>query len=227
MQVWDITPRVSTRTAVFPGDTPFQRRVLLDFPKGDGLALSSIQTTVHIGAHADAPSHYHPEGASIDERSLEPYIGRCWVVDARGCFEAHPEFRITLSALEARSESFRAWRAESKRSSRVLFRTDVFGDGEKWVVPFASFDAELVRFLADQGARLLGIDTPSIDPAESKAMPAHKAVYASDLSVLEGLDLRSVEPGTYTLVALPLRLEGLDASPVRAILVRECEGLSP
>ncbi|MEK7692065.1 MAG: cyclase family protein, partial [Bdellovibrionota bacterium] len=81
-ELWDISPRISLRTGVFPGDRPFHRHVAFSFSPTHRFELSSIETTVHIGAHADAPRHYHPEGASIDRVPLALYVGRCQVVTA-------------------------------------------------------------------------------------------------------------------------------------------------
>lgn len=202
----DISPVLSERTAVFPGDTAFNRRVALDFAQGDHLALSSIQTTLHAGAHADAPSHYHPEGLPISERDLRPYIGPCQVIEVRLPLGA----RIQLE--DIRSEI---------TAPRVLFKTGSFPDPELWNGDFNSLSPGLIEHLADLGVSLVGIDTPSIDPAEDRDLPSHAAVYRNNLSVLEGLVLEHVKPGRYTLVAPPLKIEGADASPVRAVLISE------
>lgn len=202
-RIYDISPLLSDRTAVFPGDTPFGRRVALDFTLGDHLALSSIQTSVHIGAHADAPSHYHPEGLPIAERDLRPYLGPCQVVQVNVPAGA----RIGLQDMRTKVTA-----------SRVLFKTGSFPDPDRWNGDFNSLSPELVEALARQGVILVGIDTPSIDPADDRELATHAAVYRNNLSVLEGLVLDDVPEGRYGLIALPLRIEGADASPVRAIL---------
>lgn len=79
----DISPRLSQRTAVFPGDVPLLRTVAFDMGTGDAFTLSSLTTTVHLGAHADAPSHYEREGATIDRQPLDLYWGRCEVIRVR------------------------------------------------------------------------------------------------------------------------------------------------
>ena len=104
---------------------------------------------------------------------------------------------------------------------RVLFRTGSFPDPERWTPDFASLSAELIESLHAQGVRLVGIDTPSIDPQESEDLPAHRAAADHDIAILEGLVLEHVTPSRYTLAAFPLRLEGADASPVRAVLIAE------
>lgn len=207
-EIYDISPTLSERTAVFPGDVPFSRKPTLDFESDNGnLLLSSIETTVHLGAHTDAPNHYDPKGVSIDERPLALYLGPCQVISVR----------------LARGERIRPkdLRERAVNTSRVLFNTGSFPDPDLWNNDFNSLSAELVDWLALQHVVLVGIDTPSIDPAEDKALESHKAVARHDLAILEGIVLTDVPDGFYTLVALPLRLQGADASPVRAVLIHE------
>ena len=97
----------------------------------------------------------------------------------------------------------------------MLFRSDP----NRWNPDFQSLSPELVHSLADQGVRLIGIDTPSVDPSDSKALESHQALFERNLSVLEGIVLDQVPEGIYSLIALPLRLKDADASPVRAILL--------
>jgi arylformamidase len=201
--IYDISPLVSPRIAVFPGDTPLSRQVLLDIEQGANITLSSLTATVHLGAHADAPNHYGRNAASIEARSLEPYLGRCQVVSAQvGRGE-----RVSLGMLST-----------PIRAPRVLIRTGTFPNPDCWNSDFAALDPALIDACAKQGVRLIGIDTPSVDPEDSKELPSHARLLAHDLAVLEGLVLDAVTDGEYELIALPLRLEGFDASPVRAVL---------
>lgn len=204
MKIHDISPVLSPRTAVFPGDTPLQREVALHFDRGHNLTLSAIRSTVHIGAHCDAPSHYHPDGASIDQRDLSRYLGPAQVVrvDLPRGSRIRPEHLGTAII-----------------APRILLQTLSFPDPDVWNGDFVALSPELVDFLAAQGVVLVGIDTPSVDPAEDKDLASHNAIFRNDLAILEGIDLRGVAPGLYTLIALPLRLEDADASPVRAVLL--------
>ena len=200
----DVSPLVSERIGVFPGDTPYTREELWRIAQGDLLDLSRISTTVHLGAHADAPSHYRLGGPPIDQRPLELYYGPCQVIDA-------PVARGgRVRPADLRGEV---------RAPRVLVRTGSFPDPEAWNGDFAGLSAELVEYLHARGVRLVGIDTPSIDPQHDKQLESHNAVADRDLAVLEGLRLAEVEPGEYLLAAFPLRLEGADAAPVRAVLI--------
>ncbi len=205
MKLIDISPTLSPRTAVWPGDQRLERRVLCSITDGANIELSSITSTVHIGAHADAPIHYHPDGQAISERPLEPYYGPCQVMRVR---------------VERGERVFPTDLSGPVEAPRLLLRTDTFPDPDRFTQDFASLSPDLVDHLAALGVTLVGIDTPSIDPFESKALESHQAVYANDLAILEGLVLSHVEPGLYTLIALPLKLQGADASPVRAALVQ-------
>lgn len=206
MKLIDISPVVSPRIAVWPGDHRYRQDYAVRMRDGGNLDLSSIHTTVHVGAHADGPSHYLADGAGIGARDLGLYYGPCQVISvsvARGA-------RIAVADVDA-----------AITAPRVLFCTGSFPDPEHWNSDFNSLSPALVHWLAGQGVVLVGVDTPSVDPQHSKALESHNAIASHDMAVLEGLVLAHVPPGPYTLIALPLKLEGADASPVRAALVAE------
>lgn len=203
MDILDITPPVSSSLAVWPGDTPVSREVLCDMTRGDNITLSTLRSTVHLGAHADAPSHYGASAPAIDERSLNFYIGPCQVIRVA----AKPGTRIEPNALPA-----------TLAASRVLLATGTYPRSEVFREDFAALSVELVDHLHEHGVRTIGIDTPSVDLFSSKDLPAHNRILKYDMAILEGLVLGGVPEGVYELIALPLKLVGFDASPVRAIL---------
>jgi arylformamidase len=201
--IYDITPPVNERLAVWPGDTPPRREVLCDMKLGDNLTLSTLHATVHLGAHADAPSHYGTDARSIESRDLDFYLGPCQVmrVDvARGA-------RVTRALLPAQV-----------LAPRLLLATDTYPDPHHFNEDFAALEPALVEELSRDGVKLLGIDTPSVDLFSSKDLPAHAMFLKHDMAILEGLVLRGVPEGLYELIALPLALVSFDASPVRAVL---------
>ncbi|HXH74540.1 MAG TPA: cyclase family protein [Bacteriovoracaceae bacterium] len=200
----DISPVLRSGIAVFPGDTPFKRKINMSFGEGQNLDLSAIETTLHVGAHTDAPSHYHSDGKTIEERDLKLYMGPCQVIEVM-CEEGA---RIGVQDLKV-----------GIIAPRILFKTNSFSDPDKWKDEFNTLSPELVKYLFDHGVVLIGIDTPSVDPVKDKTIVAHKAIYERDMAILEGIILTHVKPGLYQLIALPLRIEGGDASPVRAILL--------
>ena len=159
---------------------------------------------MHAGAHADAPLHYQAGGASAADVDLDAYLGPCQVVDASAA--------ARLSTGTLLSASCR------RPQARVLFRTFERFPADTWPDTFTAVEAGAIAYLASKGVVLIGVDAPSLDPQASKTMDAHKAILAADMRVLEGLVLDDVAAGRYELIALPLKLAGLDASPVRAVL---------
>lgn len=203
-EIIDISPVISPRIAVWPGDVPFSSRYLCRIDEGANLDLSSVTTTVHVGAHTDAPSHYAAGGEGIAERSLSMYLGACQVIAVdvpRGQRIFPADIPVPITA------------------PRVLLFTGSFPDPDDFSEDFSSLSPQLIEWLHERGVILVGIDTPSIDPFSSKALESHTAVAQRDMAVLEGVVLSHVAPGPYTLIALPLRIEGADASPVRAVLL--------
>lgn len=204
MEIIDITPAINSRLAVFPGDTPFSEEFVMSTDQGQHLTLSRIQTTVHLGAHTDAPNHYAPRSESIATRSLDLYLGKAQVIEVKVARGA----RLRIADLKGKTI----------QAPRVLFKTLSFPNPYSWNEDFNALSAELVNSLHDQGVRLVGIDTPSIDPATDQTLESHLAVHSHDMAILEGIVLDQVTEGIYELIALPLKMEGADASPVRAIL---------
>jgi arylformamidase len=203
LKIYDISPVIVASLSVWPGDTPPRREILLDPERGDSVTLSTLHTTVHLGAHADAPSHYSKSAPSIEQRPLELYVGPCQLIPVN----------VPRGALIRPADIPGPILAE-----RVLLATGTFPDPTCFNSDFAALEPSLIEYLQEQGVRLIGVDTPSVDPFDSKELPAHLACFRHDLAILEGLVLDGVPEGLYELIALPLRLAGFDASPVRAIL---------
>lgn len=195
---------ISEETAVFPGDTPFSRDILMSQASGDNLDLSTIKTTVHIGAHTDAPNHYDPKGKGIEGRELTYYLGKAQVITVSIQGRIQPEdIKVDIQA------------------PRLLFKTNSFPDPNHWNNDFTALSESLVNFLNEQGVITVGIDTPSVDPATDKILESHRAIASHDMAILEGIVLNDVEDGLYDLIALPLKIKDADASPVRAILLED------
>jgi arylformamidase len=205
--IYDITHPINESLAVWPGDTPPSREMICDLHDGASVTLSTLHATVHLGAHADGPNHYGADAPAIDTRSLDYYLGPCQVIRA----EARRGSRLGIDAVP-----------EPPQAPRVLFSTGTFPDSTRFNEDYAALEPALIEWLAAHDVKLVGIDTPSVDLFDSKDLPAHGVCLRRDLAILEGLVLDEVPEGKYELIALPLKLAGFDASPVRAVL-REYE----
>jgi arylformamidase len=203
-KIWDISPPIDTGSPVFPGDTSFQLNWSAQISDNCPVNVSAITLSPHVGSHADAPLHYDPEGAAIGQVDLHTFIGPCRVIHA-----IHAGPLITLQHLAHQLQNI---------PERILVRTYES-------LPLQTFDTQLTAFapatlmaLADLGVKLIGIDSASIDPADSKTLESHQVIRLRNMRVLENLQLDNIQEGDYELIALPLKLMTADASPVRAIL---------
>ena len=202
-KLWDISPSVSPASALFPGDRAYTQEWTATLGPGCPVNLSAVTLSPHIGAHADAPLHYGEGAATIGEVDLAPYLGPCRVIHAIDCGPlVRPEH---LS------------HAADKLPARVLVRTCTKAP-TTWSPEFSAFAPETIAWLAGLGVRLVGIDSQSVDPADSKTLDSHQQLLRLDVRVLENLVLDEVPAGDYELIALPLKWMLADASPVRAVL---------
>jgi arylformamidase len=203
-RLWDISPPVGPGAPVFPGDAEYRQEWTMTLSSDCPVNVSAIRLSPHTGAHADAPLHYDAAGAAIGAVDLAPYLGRCRVIHA---LDVRPlvEWRHLEHALAG-------------LPPRVLVRTYAAAPLDRFDDALAAYAPDAVERLAACGVLLVGIDTASIDPADSKALPSHQVVRRRGLRVLENLVLDDVPEGDYELIALPLRLITADASPVRAVL---------
>ena len=203
--LWDISPAVYPGSPVFPGDTPFRQHWDATIGPDSTVNLSTLTFSPHTGAHADAPLHYDPQGAAIGTLALEPFLGLCRVIHAIDCGPL-----IEWGHLGAA--------VQGALPARVLVRTRPQAAVDHWDSRFSAFAPTTLEYLADLGVRLVGIDTPSVDPANSPHLPCHQVLRQRQMRVLENLVLDEVPEGDYELIALPLKLTTADASPVRAVL---------
>jgi len=179
----------------WPGDTEYAVEATWVLEGGCPVNVSKVTMSSHIGTHADAPLHYSNAGAAMEAVSLTPYIGLCHVVEGDTALAQLPE-----------------------RVERVLLKQFNVYPHDVWPQDFPTPTSDLIDALAARGCQLIGVEAPSIDPETSKDLPCHKAVEWHGMAILEGLVLTDVPCGTYELIAPPLKLAGVDASPVRAIL---------
>lgn len=202
-RLWDISAPIATGSPVFPGDQPYEQRWTARIGPGCPVNLSALTFSPHVGAHADAPLHYADNAPTIGQVDLAPYLGPCRVIHAIG-----PARLIQVADLAASARDL---------PPRVLVRTCEKAP-TAWSPEFSAFAPDTLTWLASLGVRLVGIDSQSVDPAESKTLDSHQQLLRHHLRVLENLVLDGVPAGDYELIALPLKLMEACASPVRAVL---------
>ncbi len=204
LRLWDISPPVHAGAPVFPGDAPYTSVWAARIGPGCPVNVSTLTLSPHTGAHADAPLHYDNDGAAIGAVDLSPYLGPCRVIHAIHCGPL-----VLWQHLQ---------HAVEQLPPRVLVRTYHQAPVDRWDADLAAYAPDTIERLADLGVQLIGIDTASIDPANSKTLDSHQVIRRRHLRVLENLVLDDVPEGDYELIALPLKLTTADASPVRAVL---------
>ena len=203
-KLWDISPPIHAGAPVFPGDTAYSQTWVARIGADCPVNVSAITLSPHVGAHADAPLHYDPEGDAIGVVNLDAFLGPCRVIHAIGCGPLVQPMHLA-HAMENLPE-------------RVLVRVYERQPQDRFDDALPAFAPDTVALLANRGVKLIGIDSASIDPADSKALASHQLIRQRGLRVLENLLLDEVPEGDYELIALPLKLTTADASPVRAIL---------
>lgn len=204
MKIWDISQVIRPGMPLWPGEPDLKITRIAVIDEQCPVNVGALETPLHAGTHADAPLHYDRQGAASADCDLAPYLGQCVVLDVR-----QAEGQVSLEDVD--------W-AKVGGIERVLFRTYRRFPADRWDPEFTAIDPRVIARLRQGGVRLVGTDAPSLDPQQSKTMDAHREVQLGDMRILEGLVLDDVPPGEYELIALPLRIAGGDASPVRAVL---------
>lgn len=201
--LYDLSPLVRPGAPVWPGDTRYASRLTARIEEGSPVNVGAFETTTHLGSHVDAPLHTEPRGLDVARLPLEAFVGPCRVVHVPS---------------GSRIEPAHLARVELEGIARLLLRTDSVPDRRRFPERFTVLSPEAAALLVERGVILVGIDTPSVDPPQSKTLETHHTLAQAGVAILEGLVLDAVPEGVYELLALPLRLAGLDASPVRAVL---------
>ncbi len=212
MEIFDITQPLHPAIAVYEGDPPFTVESVsrVDASDPDTWNTSRLSLGSHCGTHVDAPRHFCDAAAGVESLPLETLCGPVRVVDLRGS-----GLPIGPALLADRV---------GDRPERLLLRTDSEGGiGRAFDPRYAHLTEESAGWLRARGIRLVGIDAPSVEAFDSPGMPVHRCLLLQEppVVIVEGLDLRGVDPGDFTLFCLPLAVKGGDGAPARAILVRE------
>lgn len=204
MRLFDITRPVYSGMPVWPGDAPCRVGWTARIEAGGAANVSELHLGAHTGTHADGAYHVREDGVRIGHAPLEAFVGPALLVDAPAEGPLDEEWAEALLALAT--------------PDRLLVRTGCWRDPAGFPTRFAAPTEGAARLLVEAGVALYGTDAPSVDPFDSAELAAHRVFCASAVAILENLLLDDVPEGTYELIALPLRLEEADASPVRAVL---------
>ena len=208
IKIHDISVPISESLVVWPGDPPVHITKALDLEKGDVATVSRLVMGAHTGTHVDAPLHFVRDGTSVDALDLDVLIGRSWV--------AHATEVSALTAGELERLNV------PQDTERLLIRT---ANSDLWSKPVSQFYEDFVgisedgaHWLVDHGIRLVGVDYLSVGPFGQTVRP-HQILLGAGVIALEGLDLGGITPGLYHLVCLPLKIQGGDGAPARAVLI--------
>jgi arylformamidase len=181
--------------------------------EGASVNVGAIGMSLHNGTHADAPFHFDATGAPIDRVSLDAYIGPAVVIDLTERLAGKSNAEIAVTDLDSVSGPL-------EQAPRLLFKTGTWSDSRTFPSAIPVMGSGVVEWLHNLKVKLVGFDVPSVDPIDAKNLSNHYALGAAGIAIIESLDLSRVEAGVYQLSALPLKIAGADAGPVRAVLWR-------
>jgi arylformamidase len=202
----DISVPLRSRMAHWPGDAPLYLDQVSDMARGDAANVSTISMSVHTGTHMDAPRHFVADGPGIDTMPLNATVGTARVI------EIQDEDTITAEELE---------RHTIVRGDRLLFKTrnsERCWKSRCFLKQFVHIRADAAQYLASHRVRCVGVDYLSVGGYQTDGVETHQILLGAGIWLIEGLDLSGVEPGRYELVCLPLKIEGGDGAPARAIV---------
>lgn len=203
-RIWDLTQTIHPELEAWPGEPKFSKHESATISDQCPVNVGVYTLSAHTGTHADSPYHYDSEGLDIASCDLNTFIGKCQLVDV-----TQSTGIVTMADIH---------HVEWKCTERILFRTYAQFPHNQWNENFTAIHPDVIAYIANLGCKLIGTDAASVDPQTSKKLDAHMAVRTHDLRILEGLVLEHIPEGVYELIALPLKIEGGDGSPLRAVL---------
>jgi arylformamidase len=207
MKLIDVSLPLDSRLPSYPGNTPFSIEPIKRIASGGSSNVSTLHMSAHSGTHVDAPRHFFEGAPGTDALPLDILVGRTRVVEltTRKAITAEDLAAFNLSEdvrLLLKTTNSRLWGSPE-------FHTDFVGIGESGA-----------KHLVDHGVKLVGIDYLSVEQFRAPGAPAHHLLLGAGVVIIEGLDLRDVEPGVYEMFCLPLRVVGCDGAPARVVLRR-------
>jgi arylformamidase len=208
--VYDISVLLGVESITYPGDPPYQRELVCAIKKGEICDVSRLEMSAHAGTHIDSPSHFIADsGKTIDRYPAQEFIMPAWVLNIENKKAVHRE---DIETIDIQPGDALLFKTENSRSGRC--KSGIFSKEYVYLTP------EAAEFCVGKRVRLVGIDYISIEKQGDDLFPTHKIILGNNIFILEGINLAEVVPGKYTLLCLPLKISGGEASPVRAILVQ-------
>lgn len=208
-KIHDVSQILRPELPVWPGDFPVECAVTASASAGSSVTLHRLTLSTQAGTHAECSRHVRDDARDLMAVGFEAFIGECEVLDVSSADFLDTSGRVAASAVLSRLPP---------QVERVLLRTFHAPDWGRWPISFHALEPALIDELARRGCRLIGTDAPSIDPEDCKALRSHHACHQAGMAILEGLVLSRVPEGRYELIALPLSIPGVEATPVRAVL---------
>lgn len=206
-RIYDISVPIRSGGLVYPGNPEIEITLQQAVAKGAGANVSSIRFGSHTGTHADAARHFFDDGQSVDRIPLERLIGPALLI-------SFPDDLRAIGAADLRSHDL-------KGRTRILLRTrnSALLLQKEFVRDYTYLAPDGAQYLVDKGVELVGIDYLSIEQFHSGHHMTHRILLERSVVILEGLDLSAPPAGDYELICLPLRVEGCDGAPARAVLI--------
>ena len=204
----DVSVPVRSGMVHWPDNPPIELVRTMDMARGDPATVSRLSLGVHSGTHVDAPVHFVAGGGGVDAIPLDRLLGEARVVEVSD--------GPSIGATQLRV-------VDPRPGERLLFKTRNSArcwTADRFLPDFVHLSVEAAALLAERQVRTVGIDYLSIAGME-EGVPTHVALLEKGICIIEGLDLSSVQPGSYELICLPLRLAGADGAPAR-VLLRAC-----
>jgi arylformamidase len=203
MKIYDISRSLYPSMAVWPGDTEYSFDLTWSIKEGSSCNVGKLTMSPHTGTHVDAFFHFKNNGSTIDQHSLDLYVGPALVIHIPSVRNIDVEH---LSSYDLHSVQ------------RLLIRTDYWSEGDPFPENIPTLTTAAIQYISDSNIQLIGLDLPSVDRLESKTLENHHLLSKLHIYILESLNLDNIEEGIYELTALPLKIKDGDGSPVRAIL---------
>ncbi len=206
--IYDISVILGEESFPFPGDPPFRKEMLLSIENGESCDISALSMSAHSGTHIDTPSHFIDGGRTLDNYSARNFILPARVVAIEDKHSIKPG---DLHDLDIEPGDALLFKTDNSATGRSI--SGVFSERFVYLTP------EAAAICVGKEVGMVGIDYITIEASGDEAFPVHRKLLGSGILILEGINLKDVPPGRYTLICLPLKIKGGEASPVRAILL--------